>query len=705
MSSKFITGSGRSLRLKDAAPVERLLKVHLDDQLRQRLFGCSNTTDVSTNVIEQDACGTLLFNTLVDMGDSANHNSATVLKSALNERKDDAPFVSALNILASSSEVMAFVNFNNSKADGRLWEPPRPTASRLSTGEEVSGSETITEFSGLQSRAGTNVSNSEGSSKTMTDNKAMDNRNIGMSPIPPGPCFQTNLCQSEQQKRSDQVIQAFEAATTVLVQIQQGEAGVGYITPYASGSMFSSPVGQGQFASYGSAYGPPLSIPTGHGMVYGPPPIGANLSNYTSPFVTPLAPHPNSYASPYPNPVDQPPANYASPYADPMVPNEASVTSLIGSGNNKANNCDGLEVQHGNEEAHTNTDVTQTVAKEGNDEAAGQHDGNADTVTGMPRKEAGEPRVGNRNEESSKAYDETNPQAISNEREVLANFVEMDNIKVGDLKPQESGNQHHGTSTDEDLTDDDLPVVKLIDKNATPPAENHKLFTGERLGDFSSVEKIDWLLTIGNGGKMPTPRKKRTTRSPSRGPPSQADDKVHTEVCKIIDEIMLYKGWPGHPSATTKQLFYASAEGQRLAAELGRLMAIAKPVVNTILPRAESQARLRFYQQLESRAIQEKRVREIQGDINRFNGAPVQIQQWVPPPALPIVQFPIPVQLPSNGPTEVPFVRRGNVIAAPPGGRNIEEEKKAETYGYPPMPGSRPGDSQQGQKRKRSGRH
>lgn len=192
MSSKFITGSGRSLRLKDAAPVERLLKAQLDDQLRQRLFGCSNTTDVSANVIERDACGTLLFNTLVDMGDTANHNSATVLKSALNERKDDAPFISALKILASSSEVIAFINFYHSKADSRSWELPRPTAPRPSTGEEVSVSETITEFSSLQSRAGTSVSKSEGSLKTMNHNKAMDNKSIGMSPIPPRPCLQTD---------------------------------------------------------------------------------------------------------------------------------------------------------------------------------------------------------------------------------------------------------------------------------------------------------------------------------------------------------------------------------------------------------------------------------------------------------------------------------------------------------------------------------
>ena len=512
------------------------------------------------------------------------------------------------------------------------------------------------------------------------------------------------MCQSEKHKRSEEVIQAFEAATTILVQIQQGEAGTSYITPYASCSMFTNPVGQGHLTSYSTAYGPPLSNPAIHGMVYGPP-VGANLNNYASPFVTPLAPHPNNYASPYSNPVNQPPANYASPYASPMISDQAGGTSLIGNGSNKVNNYDGVEVQHDNKEAPpSNLDVTGTVTKIGNNEAAGQHLGNEENEIGLPSKEAGESYVGNEKEES-KAYDEAIPQGISNEGDVVGNFVEMDKTSAGDFNPQESGDDGPKTSSDDELTDDNLPVVKLNDENATPPAENHGLFTGERLGDFTSLDKIDWLLAMSNGGKMPTPRKKRRTRSPSRGPASQADDKVQREVSKIIDDIMLYKGWPGHPGATTKQLFYASAEGQRLAAEFRRLMTIAKPVINAILPQAESQARLRFYQQLESRAIKEKRGREAQGNVNRFYGAPVQIQQWVPPVSMPTVQFPTPPQLPSNGPVEVPFVRRGNVIAAPPGGRNTEEDQKAETYGYPPMPGSRPGDSQPGQKRKRTRQH
>ena len=323
----------------------------------------------------------------------------------------------------------------------------------------------------------------------------------------------------------------------------------------------------------------------------------------------------------------------------------------------------------------------------------------------MSSKKADGISISNDKEDKRTAYGEAIRQPINNGKEMVDNVTDLDETKSGELENQERFDADAEKSSDNDLTDGNLPVMKPDDKNVTPPAEDHKLFTGERLGDFSSVEKIDWLLTMGNGGKIPTPRKKRSTRSPSTSPPSQADDKVQMEVNKIFDEIMLYKGWVGHPGATPKQLFYASVEGQRLAAELRYLISIAKPVVNKIIPRAESQARLRLYQQLEIRAVKEKRDREIQGGFNPFHGPPVQAQHWIPPVTAAAFQFPIPPHLPSNGPMEVPFVRRGNVIAAPPGGRNIEEEKKAETYGYPPTPGSRPGDSQKGQKRKRPGQH
>ena len=386
-----------------------------------------------------------------------------------------------------------------------------------------------------------------------------------------------------------------------------------------------------------------------------------------------------------------------------MVPN--SIGPIVG-GNNEINLRDGDEIPHGINEAHTpKPDITETEVMKGNGDAPAQHISRQKEATGMSSKKAGGLGISNDKEDKREAHDEAIRQPIKNGKEMVENVADLDETKSGESENQERSDADAEKSSDNDLTDDDLPAMKPDDKNVTPPAEDHKLFTGERLGDFSSVEKIDWLLTMGNGGKIPTPRKKRTTKSPSTSPPSHADDKIQIEVNKIVNEIVLYKGWPGHPGATPKQLFYASVEGQRLAAELMRLISIAKPVVNTIMPRAESQARSRFYKQLENRAIKEKRDREIQGGFNPFPGPPVQVQHWIPPVTAAAFQFPMPPQLPSNGPMEVPFVRRGNVIAAPPGGRNMEEEKKAETYGYPPTPGSRPGGSQKGQKRKRPGQH
>lgn len=387
-----------------------------------------------------------------------------------------------------------------------------------------------------------------------------------------------------------------------------------------------------------------------------------------------------------------------------MFPDQTGGTALVSSFENQANRHDGHETHHHIMEAHTSPQyITRTEAKKGNDQAASQDISNEGPWARQASREADKQGISNEKETISKAHDKDIRHSSSNEKQLASIVADLDKAEIDQVMKQ-GGDDDDGTSSDEDLTDDDLPAVHPKDKNVTPPAENHKLFTGERIGDFTSVENIDWLLTVGNGGKIPTPSTKKITSPPFISSSSQMDDKVQTEVNRIIDEIIFYKNWPSLPGATPKQLFYASAEGQRLAAELKRLMAIANPVINTIIPRAESEARLRFYQQLESRAIKEKRDYEIQ---TRYYRPPIQIQQWVPPPppaAFSTFRFPIPPTLPSNGPMEVPFVPRGNVIAAPPGGRNIEEEKKAETYGYPPVPGSRPGDSKEGQKRKRAGR-
>ena len=682
-SSKPVTGEGKVLGLQDTAPAERLLKDHLNDKLKQKLFGSSNTKNMSNPIVERNACGKLLFNTIADIGDSADHSSASVLRSALEERKEDGPFVSALRILASTPEVIAFINFLFSKDSAPQWETSNGNESRPSTGAESSGATTITETSGLTSHAGTSISIAEDYSKATIWTKTT-NKNSDMLPL---------------RSRSQDIIQALDAATTVLLHIQHGEAGPGYITPYANGSMISNPVGQHHLAGYG----PPFANHPAHGMVFGPP-LGAPVNTYASPYAIPLATHSDSYASPYSNPLHQAPANYASPYVNAMVSTQPSGFVLNGGNNNQTNNHDGHETHGDNKEAqHSRPKVIGIKFKKVIDGAASQQTGNKEKGANKPSEEDGR-RNSSRNHEKNKVYDEATGQGTSSEMEAAENAVDLDETDVDDTIIQERDSEDDQTSSSNSVTDDDSPPVNPDDRNVTPPAEDHKLFTGERLGNFTSVEDIDWLLTMSNGGKMPKPSKKRRTRSPSRDPSSQADTAVQSEVSKIINEIMHYKDWRGYPGATMKQLFYASAEGQRLAAELKRLTAIAKPVVNTIMPRVESQARLRFYQQLESRAIKEKRDREVREGVNRLYAPPLQIQQWVPPHpvGLPVSGFPIPPPVPSNGPMEVPFIRRGNVIAAPPGGRNIEEEKKAETYGYPPMPGSRPGDSP-GQKRKMGG--
>lgn len=381
-----------------------------------------------------------------------------------------------------------------------------------------------------------------------------------------------------------------------------------------------------------------------------------------------------------------------------MVANQISGPNLVG--DHQTNKHDRYQTRRDSKESHTPCQdafeaVTEVIKVD--DEAAGTGISNKMEDAGKTNYRSDSQGLSNEKEETSKAYDdEATGQRIGKEKELASNVVDLDETDVDDANIQQRDPEVDETNSDNDLTDD----AKTDEKNVAPPSENHKLFTGERLGDFSFTENIDWLLTMGNGGKIPTPSKKTRRGSPPRSPSFPADAAVQTEVGRIINEIRFYKDWHGHPGGSTKLLFYASAEGQRLAAELKRLMAIATPVVNAIMPLAESQARLRFYQQLESRAIKEKRDREFQQGMHRYYGAPVPMQQWIPP-----VAFPVPPPLPSNGPMQVPFVRRGNVIAAPPGGRNVEEEKRAETYGYPPKPGSRPGASQQGQKRKRAARH
>ena len=179
LSTKNPIGLGKSLRSGDATALKWWLRDKLNDKLKQELFRTPDTTDVSSNVTERNACGTLLFNTLIGIGSVANHNSAAVLKTALEERKDTSPFLSAIKVLASSSEIMSLINFI-------LNNPPQLEAldadeSRPSTTVGAPGATTMSETSGITSHGGTSVTHAGGSLRATIRNKRVDPKELSRS--------------------------------------------------------------------------------------------------------------------------------------------------------------------------------------------------------------------------------------------------------------------------------------------------------------------------------------------------------------------------------------------------------------------------------------------------------------------------------------------------------------------------------------------
>ena len=179
LSTKNSTGLRKSLRPGDAAALKWWLKDTLNDRLKQELFRDPDTTDLSNSVTERNACGTLLFNTLVGVGSPADHNSATVLKKALEERKDTSSFLSAISILASSSEIMSLINFilNNPPQ----WETLDADESRPSTTVGALGATTMPETSGITSHGGTSITHERASLKATTRNKGVDPKELSRS--------------------------------------------------------------------------------------------------------------------------------------------------------------------------------------------------------------------------------------------------------------------------------------------------------------------------------------------------------------------------------------------------------------------------------------------------------------------------------------------------------------------------------------------
>lgn len=237
---------------------------------------------------------------------------------------------------------------------------------------------------------------------------------------------------------------------------------------------------------------------------------------------------------------------------------------------------------------------------------------------------------------------------------------------------------------------------------------------------LSSALNIDNFLALANGGVPPGPDddsndsdhddtihiSKSTALDAPPSPAdtideslSRADEDIQALVNNIANGLMRSEEAPNQaPPGNPYAAFYSTMNGKQLGAELKRLVAVAHPEVNAIMPREQIQAAHLFYTHLVSRAHTRNAANIRQAQVNH-HAAFAASNQWgqavypPPPPKGYMVQWHdsftgAPSQPP--GPMGQSFVPRGNVIA-PPAVRNMEQERKIATYGFPPKPGRRPG--------------
>lgn len=237
---------------------------------------------------------------------------------------------------------------------------------------------------------------------------------------------------------------------------------------------------------------------------------------------------------------------------------------------------------------------------------------------------------------------------------------------------------------------------------------------------LSSAMNIDNFLALANGGVPPGPNddsndsdhddtihiSKVTALDAPPSPAdtideslSRADEDIQALVNNFANGLMRSEEPPTRvPPGNPYAAFYSTMNGKQLGAELRRLVAVAQPEVNAIMPREQIQAAHLFYTHLVSRAHTRNAATIRPAQVSHYTNfaGPNQWGQAMYPPPPPkgyMVQWHDSFTgAPSQPPPSVgqPFVPRGNVIA-PPAVRNVEEEQKVATFGFPPKPGRRPG--------------
>ena len=215
--------------------------------------------------------------------------------------------------------------------------------------------------------------------------------------------------------------------------------------------------------------------------------------------------------------------------------------------------------------------------------------------------------------------------------------------------------------------------------------------------------QIDALLALANGGSLTDDEDDKTIADPdeTNGQSldqmdlAQADVDITATLQRIISQLMAERNNrrssdDRHGFSPTASVVdpYGSQSVRDQAALLQSLFSQAGVSINTIIPAAQSHATSQLYAHLSSRA----RSSTLSGGINpahagAYGYAARMNQRMLAKPGI----FDQAPYLQSHPLQSLSMSARANIGVAPPRFKTPEEQKKIRSYGFPPLPGSRPG--------------
>lgn len=208
--------------------------------------------------------------------------------------------------------------------------------------------------------------------------------------------------------------------------------------------------------------------------------------------------------------------------------------------------------------------------------------------------------------------------------------------------------------------------------------------------------QIDALLALANGGSLTDDDDDNTIadgpdsvgQQPDQISTPQPDSDITATLQLIVSQLIAERnGDSGHlqrglPVTTLQADRCGSNSAKDQAATLQALFHQAGVSINTIIPAAQSHATSQLYARLSNRA---RSSTPMGGGINpahasAYGNTAQMNQRMLARPGV----FSKPLQQANSS-------SRGNVVGPPLRARSAEEMMKVKSYGYPPLPGSRPG--------------